>query len=138
MPHKMHPSPAFMTAGVTVVRFLCGLFSASASAFVQSKGIASEREREKEKEKEKLGCVVDEDALLGMKAGISISAIWITNVDCIYVITRRLFSFPFWNSNLFDLSLKPVRKISMHVRWFLWENSYVREDYLNRRNYCKQ
>jgi hypothetical protein len=46
MSHKMHPSPAFMTTGVTAVPFLCGLFRASASAFVRSKGVAGERERE--------------------------------------------------------------------------------------------
>lgn len=51
MPHKMHPSPAFMMAGVAVVRFLCGLFSASASTFVRSKGVAGERERENWAEK---------------------------------------------------------------------------------------
>jgi len=42
----MHPLPAFMTAGMAVVWFLCGLFSASASAFVRSKGVVGERERE--------------------------------------------------------------------------------------------
>lgn len=52
--HKMHLSLAFMTVRVAV-RFLCGLFSASASVFVRSKEITGEREREKEGERKREG-----------------------------------------------------------------------------------